>query len=188
MSEMGGGKLPLWVHHRKEGTLISGGKRGVGRMRALIAALAIAGAASAASAGTPGVANGQSDAVPIAAPTPQVPDGARAQAEAAIKRDIGDPDSTTFRAVRAMEAKSVRHGPFARSIDGPVSVVCGQYKFRDRAVGNSDYYWFFVAIKRGHVLWTAFDMASSGFDEAYESCEGAGLTHQTLTELGGARN
>jgi len=154
-------------------------------MRALIVALAIAGAAGAASASLPTVNSGE---VPIPAPTPQVPDGAREQAEAAIKRDLGDPDSITFRAVRAMEAKTVRHGPFEKTIDGPASVVCGQYKWQDRAAGQSDYYWFFVAIKRGHVLWTAFDMASSEFDEAYESCKGAELTHQRLTEMSGSRD
>ena len=146
-------------------------------MRALIVALTLATAAGAAGAANlPTVNSGD---VPIPAPTPKVPDGVREQAEAVIKRDIGDPDSTTFRAVRAMEAKSVRHGPFAQTIDGPVSIVCGQYKFQDRAVGDSDYYWFFVAIKRGQVLWTAVDMASSGFDEAYESCKGAGLTSRS---------
>jgi hypothetical protein len=154
-------------------------------MRALILALAIAGTAGVAGAGGPTVNSGE---VPIPAPTPQVPDGARRQAEDAIKRDLGDPDSTTFRAVRAMEAKTVRHGAFAETIDGPVSVVCGQYKFRDKSVADSDYYWFFVAIKRRHVLWSAFDMASSDFDEAYESCKGAGLTRQTLTELGDSRD
>jgi hypothetical protein len=141
-------------------------------MRALVLALVIAGAAGVASAALPTINSGE---VPIPAPTPKAPDGVREQAEAAIKRDLGDPDSTTFRAVRAMEAKSVRHGPFAQPVDGPVSVVCGQYKLQDRAVGATDYYWFFVAIKRGQVLWTALDMASSGFDEAFESCKGAGL-------------
>jgi hypothetical protein len=147
-------------------------------MRALIVALAIAGAGGAASAQSTAVTSGQGE-VQLPAPTPKVPDGVLEQAEAAIKRDLGDPDSTTFRSVRAMEAASVRHGPFAQPIDGPVSVVCGQYKMRDRAVGESGYYWFFVAIKRGHVLWTAFDMASSEFDEASESCKGAGLTDAT---------
>jgi hypothetical protein len=59
---------------------------------------------------------------------------------------------------------------------------------RDRAAGDSSYYWFFVAIKRGQVLWTAFDMASSEFDEAFESCKGAGLTHEALTQLGDSRD
>ena len=154
-------------------------------MRALIVALAIAGAAGAANAALPTVNSGE---VPIPAPTPQVPDGARAQAEAVIRRDLGDPDSTTFRAVRTMEAKSVRHGAFAQNIDGPVSVVCGQYNREDRTGGDSRYYWFFVAIKRGQVLWTAFDVASSGFEEAYYSCKGAGLTGQSMTELSGSRD
>jgi hypothetical protein len=147
-------------------------------MRALILALALAGAAGAASAAAP-LVDGQGENVPVAAPTFKVPDGVPQQAEAVIKRYLGDPDSTTFRAVRAMEAESVRHGDFAQPIDGPVSVVCGQYKMQDRTVGESGYYWFFVAIKQGRVLWTAFDMASSGFDEAYYSCKGAGLTDAT---------
>ena len=147
-------------------------------MRALIVALAIAVSPGAASAAAP-LVDGQGENVPVPAPTFKVPDGARAQAEAVIKRDLGDPDSTTFYAVRAMEAESVRHGDFAQPIDGPVSVICGQYKIRDRTVGDTGYYWFFVAIKQGHVLWTAFDMPSSGFDEAYYSCKGAGLTDAT---------
>ena len=156
-------------------------------MRTLIVALAIAaGAAGGASAGTPGVSNGAGDVVPIPAPTPQAPPEARAQAEAVIKRDLGDPDTTSFREVRAMEAKAVRHGAFAESVDGPVAVVCGQYNWKDRTGGDSRYRWFFVAIKQRHVLWSAFDLASSEFDEAFESCEAAGLTHQTLTQLSGA--
>jgi hypothetical protein len=157
-------------------------------VRALILALAIAGAAGAASAGNGDMANGQGENIPEAAPTPQVPSGARQQAEFVIKRDLGDPASVTFRAVRTMEAKTVKHGAFAQPIDGPVAVVCGQYNWQDRTGGDSRYYWFFVAIKQGHVLWSAFDLASSGFDEAYESCAAAGLTHETLTQLSGARD
>jgi hypothetical protein len=165
------------------------GFNGSGQMRALMVALAVAaaataGAASAGGFGTPGVSNGQGDLVPVPAPTRKAPDRAPAQAEAVIKRDLGDPDSTAFRAVRAMVAESVRHGPLAQPIEGPVAVVCGQYKMQDRAVGDSRYYWFFVAIKQGHVLWTAVDMASSGFDEAYYSCKGAGLVSPSMTTLG----
>jgi hypothetical protein len=135
-------------------------------MRALIVALAIVGAAGAASAAT--VSGGET---PIRSPTPIVPSGARAQAEGAIKDDLGDPDNVTFRVVRVMEAASVRHDAFAQPVDGPVSVVCGQFSSRGRTGGDSSYSWFFVAIKRGHVLWTA-----RGPDEAYYSCAGAGLT------------
>jgi hypothetical protein len=135
-------------------------------MRALIIALALVGAADAARAAT--VTGGET---PIQAPTPIVPSGARAQAEGAIKDDLGDPDNVTFRVVRVMEAASVRRNAFAQPIDGPVSVVCGQFSSRGRTGGDSSYSWFFVAIKRGRVLWTA-----RGPDEAYYSCEGAGLT------------
>jgi len=137
---------------------------GGGRTRALIVALVMAGVAGAAGAATVSGAE-----VPVPGPTPTVPSGAREQAENAIKDDLGDPDSVTFRVVRVMEAASVRQGAFAAAVDGPVSVVCGQFSSRGRTGGG--YSWFFVAIKRGRVLWT-----SRGPDEAYYSCERAGLT------------
>jgi len=135
-------------------------------MRALIVALAIAGAAGAASATT--VNSGDA---PLSGLTPTPPSNAREQAEHAIKDDLGDPDNVTFRVVRVMAAASVKRGAFATPIDGPVSIVCGQFSSRGRTGGDSGYSWFFVAIKRGHVLWT-----SRGPDEAYYSCENAGLT------------
>jgi hypothetical protein len=138
-------------------------------MRALILALAVAGAAGAQSTA---VTSGQGE-VQLPLPKPTVPSGARQQAEDAIKYDLGRPDSISFRDVMALEAASVKHGAFAQSIDGPVSIVCGQYDSRDRAGSASG--WFFVAIKRGHVLWTATD-TSGGPGEAYNSCNGAGLT------------
>jgi hypothetical protein len=146
-------------------------------MRALILALAIAGAAAAANAQA--VKDGQGDHVPVAIPLPTVPDGARRQAQDAIKHDLGDPASVTFRTVRAMEAASVRHGPFAERIDGPVSIVCGQYNPRVPTGGDSGYAWFFVAIKQGRVLWTADDV-SAGTDEAFYSCKGAGLADPSV--------
>jgi hypothetical protein len=146
------------------------------RMRALIVALAIAGAAGAASACANGyVSSGQGE-VQVPLPTPIVPSGARQQAEDAIKHDLGDLDSVTFRAVRTMEAATVRHGAFAQPIDGPVAVVCGQFDSRDRTGGHSGYPWFFVAIKEGQVLWTAFDKSAGEPGEAYYSCDKAGLT------------
>jgi len=147
-------------------------------MRALILALAIAGAATAANAAGPAMATGQSDAVPVPAPTPKVPDGVRKQAEDAIKQDLGNLETVAFRVVQVKEAAAVRHGPFAEAIDGPVSVVCGQYSPRDRTGRDGGYAWFFVAIKRGHVLWTADDV-SAGSDEAFYSCKGAGLADQS---------
>src|ERR1700723_792145 len=99
------------------------GSTGGGRMRALILALAIAGAAGAASAGVgTAITNGE---VPVPAPTPRAPDGVRAQAENAVKHDLGDTQSATFRAVKVVEVASVRHGPFAERVDGPGSIVCG---------------------------------------------------------------
>ena len=142
-------------------------------MRALFVALAMTCAAGSVSADG-FVSNGQGE-VQLPIPTPTVPSGARQQAEDAIKYDLGRPDSISFRAVVAMEAASVRHGAFAQSIDGPVSIVCGQYKTVDRSSGVSGYSWFFVAIKRGHVLWTAADVSGEP-GEAFNSCDGAGLT------------
>jgi len=156
-------------------------------MRALILALAIAGAAGAASAGVgTAIANGQSEGVPVPAPTPKAPDGVRAQAEKAVKHDLGDPASATFRAVKVVEVASVRHGPFAERIDGPVSIVCGEYNPRGPAGGDGAYAWFFVAIKHGQVLWTADDV-TAGSDEAYESCKGAGLAGPTTAATGAFR-
>ena len=147
----------------------------VGEMRVLILALAIAGAAGSANAQSTAVTSGQGE-VELPLPTPSVPNGARQQGEDAIKHDLGDPDSLKFQAVRVKEVKSVKHGAFAQPIDGPVSIVCGQYNARNRTGGDSGYAWFFVAIKQGQVLWTAADKSSGGPGEAYYSCEGAGLT------------
>jgi hypothetical protein len=145
-------------------------------MRAMIVALAIAGAAGAASAGVgTAITSGE---VPVAAPTPKAPSGVRAQAEGAIKHDLGDPATATFRAVRVAEVASVRHGAFAPPIDGPVSIVCGQYNLQGGTGGDGGYSWFFVAIKRGQVLWTADDV-TAGTDEAFYSCKGAGLADQS---------
>ena len=85
---------------------------------------------------------------------------ARRQAQDAIKHDLGGPASVTFRTVRAMEAASVRHGPFAERIDGPVSIVCGQYNARGPTGHDGAYAWFFVAIKQRRVLWTADDVSA----------------------------
>jgi hypothetical protein len=148
-----------------------------GEMRCLILALAIAGAAGAANGCGQGLWSGaQDDVVPERAPTPSVPSGARQQGEDAVKHALGDPQRVTFRAVRIMEAASVKHGPFAQSIDGPVSVVCGQYASRDKTGPDPGYAWFFVALKEGEVLWSAADKASAGPGEAYYSCDHAALT------------
>ena len=146
-------------------------------MRALVLALAIAGAATAANAGV-AVATGQSDALPVAAPTPRAPDGVRQQAIDAIKHDLGDQGGATFRVVQVKEAAAVRHGPFAQRVDGPVSIVCGQYNARGPTGHDGAYAWFFVAIKQGRVLWTADDV-SAGSDEAFYSCKAAGLADQS---------
>ena len=152
-------------------------------MRVVILALAIASAGASASAGSPGISNGQGDSVPVAAPTPKVPDGARKLAEDAISYDLGEQNHASFRAVRAMEAASIRHDPFAAPVDGPVSVVCGQYALQDGKPDGGGYAWFLVAIKRGHILWTTRDVAGE-FAEAYNSCKGAGLAEQTAATGG----
>ena len=154
-------------------------------MRVLIVALAIASVGFPTCAGAPGIRNGQGDTVPVQAPTPKVPDGARKQAEDAINRDLGGENTATFRVVRALEAESIRHDPFARRVDGPVSVICGQYAPHAGKADGGGYTWFLVAIKRGQVLWTTRDVAGE-FAEAYNSCKAAGLADQTA-ETGGFR-
>jgi hypothetical protein len=107
-----------------------------------------------------------------------VPASARPQAENAIRHDLGGgPDSARFRAVQAVELAALRHGAFAELTQGPVSVVCGQYSSRDQQGAYGDYSWFFVAIKRGRVLWTSSDAAPGTPGEAYYSCQAVGLAH-----------
>jgi hypothetical protein len=140
-------------------------------MRALMVALAIVGAAGPASAMGPGTTIPGGEVRESITPT--VPANAPKQAEDAIKKPLDDPFTVTFRAVKGLEVASVRHGPFANPIEGPVSIICGQYGSPNRKGGA--YSWFFVAIKRGKVLWTASDETSNTPDEAYDSCKGAGL-------------
>jgi len=150
-------------------------------MRTLMLALAAAFVAGAASA-TPGDIAGPE--IRRALPPPSVPSGAREQAEDAIKHDLGDPASIRFRAVQAILVASIRHGAFAATTDGPVSVVCGQYAVRNSSGDDGAYSWFFVAIKRGQVLWTASNQSSGTPDEAYYSCKGAGLTNDSPPKTG----
>ncbi|HEY1751917.1 MAG TPA: hypothetical protein VGG29_11665 [Caulobacteraceae bacterium] len=132
--------------------------------------LAVAGmAGSAASAQGPGTTVWGGGVETSRAPT--APASARPRAEAEIRKEIGD-EGATFRSVKASAVASIRHGGLGGPIDGPVSVVCGQYAKQ----GQSDYSWFFVAIKRGEILWTASAVTGQP-GEAYASCEGAGLTN-----------
>jgi hypothetical protein len=145
-------------------------------MRALIVALALASVGASASA-SGAYQGGQGDVVPIPIPTPKPPDGVKKQAEDAVNREVGGQTGTAFRAVRAMEAKAIRRDTFAQPIDGPLSVVCGQFSPQGQT-GESDYAWFLVAIKRGRVLWTTYDV-KGGYTEAYYGCRAAGLTGAT---------
>ena len=135
-------------------------------MRSLILALAVAAVAGSASAQGSTTIWGGGVRTSM---TPTVPASAYGQAKEAVKWDTGDLNAS-FRDVKASEVASARHGPLAESIDGPISIVCGEYA-KD---SQSDYRWFFVAIKRGKVLWIAAKSGQPG--EAYASCKGAGLT------------
>jgi hypothetical protein len=146
-------------------------------MRPLIIAAAIAGFGTAAHAAAGDVSNGGGDAVPIPAPVPSVPATARKQAEATVAQAVSDHGPVTFRAIHALEAKAIRRDAFAQPVDGPVSVVCGQFNQVDRPSG-AGYEWFLVAIKRGQVLWTTYDTPGA-YTEAYYSCKAAGLTDAT---------
>lgn len=141
-------------------------------MRAFVLALAIAGAAVAASAqdNSDGVPSG---AIRVEKAPPPVPGGARKQAEGVIRAGRTDPDSTLFRAERVIEAELVGHG-FGPRIEGPVSIVCGQYNARDRSGAYGGYAWYFVAIKHGQVLWADVDETGAP-GPGYYGCKGAGL-------------
>jgi hypothetical protein len=143
-------------------------------MRALLVTLAIVGAAGAASA-QPQDYSAPNGALRMNQPAPREPPGVRKQAEATIRQVLAEPGSAEFRAEGVSEAASVKHGAFGKRIDGPVSVVCGQYKSRDQNGGYGGYYWFFVAIKHGRVLWADVDQGADGFGLAYSDCKGAGL-------------
>jgi hypothetical protein len=146
-------------------------QRKVGRMRAVILALALVGVAGAVHAAVGPTISGDDVRETL---TPTVPAGVRQQAEEAIKADLRDQPVVTFRAVKAVELASLRHGAFTPLIEGPVSVVCGQYSSQDP---NGAYAWFFVAIKRGHVLWTTTDAPAGSDEEAHDSCTAVGVAN-----------
>jgi hypothetical protein len=141
-------------------------------MRALTIALAVAAAAGTASAqqdpSDPGIR--------LTNPTLPAPAAARKQAENTIRALIADPDDAKFRDESAKVAMSVKHYALDEPIDGPVSVVCGQYALRFPAGGYAGYAWFFVAIKQSQVLWSDVDDANVGGPHvAYNACKAAGL-------------
>jgi hypothetical protein len=129
-------------------------------------------ASAAGAAGAQGVPSGPELRLPMRTYT--VPASATKQAEDAVRRDLGDPAGAKFRDVRAAEVASVRHAAFEEPVQGPVSIVCGQVGVPNAAGGYGGYSWFFVAIKRGQILWDAADKDGPG--DAYLSCKGAGLT------------
>jgi hypothetical protein len=107
--------------------------------------------------------------------THTVPAGAVKEAEDAVRKALGEADSAKFRTVQAVEVAEVRRAPFEEPVDGPVSIVCGQFGSPPGA-GPAGYAWFFVAIKRGQVLWVTSDKGGAGPGDAYYSCRGANLT------------
>lgn len=60
-------------------------------------------------------------------------------------------------------------------MDGPLSVVCGQFATRDQTGGYGRFVWLYAGVKRGQVLWTDIDDGAGGPDAAYDNCKGAGL-------------
>jgi hypothetical protein len=105
-------------------------------------------------------------------PTPKAPPKAPQQGMDAVRRELSNPQNLQFRMVKAKAVAQVQRGALAPSIDGPVSIICGQYAWE----GNKGAYaWFFVAIKRDQVLWTTLDQPDQGDGDAYLGCRGAGL-------------
>ena len=140
-------------------------------MRALLLALAMIGAAGAAIAQEDASASGDVRFSPLSRP---VPSGVRKHAEAAIKAGLANPNGIAFRGEHAVVAASVKRG-FGPLVEGPVSVVCGQFAARSATGGYGDFVWFYAAIKDGQVLWTDVDGDSGSPNAAYESCKAAGL-------------
>jgi hypothetical protein len=124
-----------------------------------------------------GAANAQDNDAPngqirTERPPPTPPAGARQQAEAAVRQGLSDPAGARFRSEAVRQASSVQHGVFDAAIQGPVSVVCGQYKGADATAG---YAWFYVAIKQGQVLWADVDKAADATGAAHNACKAAGM-------------
>ncbi len=143
-------------------------------MRAVMMALTLLGMAGVASAQDRDNASPNGEIRMDQSPAPE-PGGARKQAEIAIRQGLADPAAAQFRAERATEVASVKRGAFGSRIEGPVSIVCGQYNAKDRTGAYGGYAWFFVAIKRGVVLWSDVDTAADGAGAGYYGCKGAGL-------------
>ena len=140
-------------------------------MLGLILALAIGGAAGTEENASP------SGEIRMDHRPPPVPPSARKQAEDTIRHAQSDPDSVQFRDEGVSQAASVKRGAFGERIAGPVSIVCGQYNAHGQTGAYDGYSWFFVAIKRGEVLWSESDQASDGLGAAYSSCKNAGLAN-----------
>jgi hypothetical protein len=138
-------------------------------MLGLILALAIGGAAGTEENASP------SGEIRMDHRPPPVPPSARKQAEEAIRHGLSNPDSVQFRDEGVSQAASVKRGAFGERISGPVAIVCGQYNARGQTGSYEGYSWFFVAIKRGEVLWSEVDQAADGAGAAYSSCKNAGL-------------
>jgi hypothetical protein len=106
--------------------------------------------------------------------TPATP-GVKTQAETAI-RGYFSSDGLKFRAERVRIATSVTRG-FDQRIAGPISIVCGEYRQPDAPDDYRSYAWFYVAIKKGDVLWSEADTVADGPSIAYDDCQGAGMTN-----------
>ena len=110
-------------------------------------------------------------------PEPPAPRGVRKEAEDAVTAGLKDPSAAEFREVGTQVVTSVRQGPFADPVPGPVSIVCGQYALRRADGGKPSYAWFFVPIKHSQILWRTVDPPSNAQGDAYLSCKNAGLAN-----------
>lgn len=148
-------------------------------MRSLIAALAVAACPIVASAQSTSLTGPD---IRQRIETHTVPAGAVKQAEDAVRHELAEADTANFRVVKATEVAAVRRAAFEAPVDGPVSIVCGQFGLPEHAMADGGYAWFFVAIKRGHVLWITSDKGAAAPGDAYYSCRAASLTPDSLPQ------
>jgi hypothetical protein len=97
-------------------------------------------------------------------------------AEASVKEQLINAGDVVFRGEGVAAANSVTRG--AEQISGPIQLVCGQFRWKNRPDGDESFRWYDAAIKNGQVLWVDEDVvvggnviAVDGPGPAYRTCK-----------------